>query len=672
MAVFTYDTGRLKDVDIGDDHHWLVSVEHEGSSEPHSYLVASDLDPEFGSGRSSLSDLLGRIGQRVWLKYRVRKVWNEDGTSRTERVLMDVDDIGDVMDAKSRFWEWSLLPTVGVCALIIAVVLAFSGLGPVSPAIAETRSATFVYAHSDVDGNTEIIRMEYPNGAVENVSNNGATDHSPALSPDGNRVAFVSDRDTSVENVWVMDADGTNARSISFLSVIGSAQSKDPAWSPDGSTIAFSSTRYGTSDIWMATADGLNTWSVTWDSKVDSAPAFSTDGTRLFFSADGRIVSTALDGSDRQELTDPGAVDALDDTDVSLAPNGTHAAFWRYSYHTGSHLMVMRTDGSEQRELQTGEGVARQPAWLPDSTGLVFASDKDRSTRSSGARTDLYSYNLNDDQITRLTRSGKDFGQPSVGVGEIEIPDPGGSGVQSETPPTSSFYFAEGTVRPGFVQYFTIQNPGGAPASVLVEYQAANDAGSTLSVPSQNLTVPANTRMTVNLNDYLASSQVATPANVSAKITSDSEIVAERAMYFSFDPGLGRKVDGGTAVMGASGPALNWKFAEGTVRPGFVQYFTIQNPGNQSATVTIAYQATTDGGTPIAVPAQQVTIPAGTRSTVNVNHYFSASGVTSPVNVSAAISSNVPVVSERPMYYSADPGLGTTVDGGTVVVGKAG
>lgn len=553
MAVFTYDTGRLMDVDIGDDHYWLVSVEHEGSETPHCYSVASDSEQDFGSGRSSLSELLDRIGQRVWLKYRVRKVWNEDGTSRTERVLVDVDDIGDVMDAKSRFWEWSLLPTVGVFALIITMVLAFSGLGPVAPASAETRTATLVYANADIDGNTEIVQMEYPDGAIQNVSDNESTDQDPALSPDGSKVAFVSNRDAQVDNVWVMDADGGNARSVSFLSVIPSAQSNSPAWSPDGQVIAFSSTRYGTTDIWMASADGMNTWSVTWDSKVDSAPAFSADGSRLFFSSDGRLVSVAVDGSDRQELTDPGSTDALADNDPATAPNGTHVAFWRYSYHTGSHLMVMRTDGSELRELDTGEGVAREPAWLPDSTGLVFSSDRDRSTRGSGARTDLYAYNLSNDQITRLTRSGKDLGKPSIGQAEVEVVQPGGSGVQSETPPTSAFYFAEGTVR-----------------------------------------------------------------------------------------------------------------------PGFVQYFTIQNPGNEVATVTIAYQASTDAGAPIALPSQQITIPAGTRSTVNVNHYFSASGVSSPANVSAAISSNVPVVSERPMYYSADPGLGTTVDGGTVVVGKAG
>lgn len=576
------------------------------------------------------------------------------------------------MDAKSRFWEWSLLPTVGVFALIVTMVLALSGLGPVAPASAETRTATLVFANADIEGNTEIVQMEYPDGAIQNVSEHESTDQDPALSPDGSHVAFVSNRDASVDNVWVMDANGENARSISFLSVIPSAQSNNPAWSPDGQLIAFSSTRYGTTDIWMATADGMNTWSVTWDSKVDTAPAFSADGSRLYFSSDGRLASVAVDGSDRQELTDPGAADALADNDPALAPNGTHLAFWRYSYHTGSHLMIMRTDGSEMRELETGAGVSREPAWLPDSTGLVFSSDRDRSTRESGARTDLYAYSLNNDQITRLTRSGKDLGKPSIGHGEVEIVQPGGSGVQSETPPTSAFYFAEGTVRPGFVQYFTIQNPGSSPADALIQYQAANDAGNPVAIPSQNLTIAGNARTTINVNDYLAAQGVPTPVNLSAKITSGSEIVAERAMYFSFDPGLGRTVNGGTAVMGASGPALNWKFAEGTVRPGFVQYFTIQNPGNEAATVTIAYQASTDAGAPIAVPSQQITIPAGTRSTVNVNHYFSASGVSSPANVSAAISSNVPVVSERPMYYSADPGLGTTVDGGTVVVGKAG
>ena len=100
------------------------------------------------------------------------------------------------------------------------------------------------------------------------------------------------------------------------------------------------------------------------------------------------------------------------------------------------------------------------------------------------------------------------------------------------------------------------------------------------------------------------------------------------------------------------------------MRPGFVEYLTLQNPGATPATATLTFQASDDGNVPVALPDKAVAVPALSRVTVRLNDF-----VQGPLNVSVKVTSTEPVVVERPMYFAADPALGQQVDGGTVVVG---
>ncbi len=94
--------------------------------------------------------------------------------------------------------------------------------------------------------------------------------HSPVWSPDGRKIAFVArcafdGKDTFVnnENIWVMNSDGSSLKAITKLI---QAYSEEPAWSPDGSKIAFRSSRaldgsdadesHYIDNIWLMKADG--------------------------------------------------------------------------------------------------------------------------------------------------------------------------------------------------------------------------------------------------------------------------------------------------------------------------------------------------------------------------------------------------------------------------------
>ena len=105
------------------------------------------------------------------------------------------------------------------------------------------------------------------------------------------------------------------------------------------------------------------------------------------------------------------------------------------------------------------------------------------------------------------------------------------------TPPTptspTTFYFAEGTCRPGFDAYLCIQNPGSKDASVKITYMKGDG-----STETQSLTVGKNSRSTVTVKDKLGEGD--DPAHdFSAQVdcTNGQKIIAERPMYFNYKPG---------------------------------------------------------------------------------------------------------------------------------------
>ena len=237
--------------------------------------------------------------------------------------------------------------------------------------------------------------------------------------------------------------------------------------------------------------------------------------------------------------------------------------------------------------------------------------------------------------------------------------------------PAATWNFAEGTTIGGFNEFLTLQNPGTTASNVTVTYFTS--AGQTVV---RNLTLPATSRTTLNVNLGNTSPGPSTCAvsggqaancgvgagvvgvSASVTVTGGPNIVVERPMYLFRDFGSG-PVAGATDVVGANSLGTLFGFSSSQTTAGENDFLTIQNPGSGQATVTITYYDAA-AGFPLT---GTVVVPANTRQTVQVfAPPFFLTGGAGPglANLGIVVSSDVPVLVEKPTYNSTAARFGAT------------
>ena len=243
----------------------------------------------------------------------------------------------------------------------------------------------------------------------------------------------------------------------------------------------------------------------------------------------------------------------------------------------------------------------------------------------------------------------------------IAGPVTGATTVVGAQAPGKDWLFAEGYTGIDFHEYLVLANfDASVTANATINLEYSNGA-----VNPTTVQVPPRSQVFFDVNaasDPNVFAQATT--QVSAEVTSDSPIVAERQEYFRYNG----TIPGGTDVIGEPGPAkAAYSFAEGFTSTGFNEFLTLQNPNASSESVAVTLYMQNS-----IISQQVVTVGPQTRVTLNINSLvrpIALANSRAGYTVSLAVwTSSGTIVAERPMYFN----YRNIAQGGTDVVGFTG
>ncbi len=236
-------------------------------------------------------------------------------------------------------------------------------------------------------GPSAIVVVPAAGGSPVAVTDNTALNVSPAWSPNGRRLLFVSDRDGARDVYAVrLTSSGKPAGNPSRITTGLNAHSI--SLSADGTRLAYS-TYISHSNVWaipIPTGERVSVdraSQVTTGNQTVEAVAVSPDGRWLYFDSDRSGNADAyrmpIGGGEAEQLT----TNPADDFSPEVSPDGRWVAFHSLRFGTRD-VFVMPAEGGEAQRVTDGPGEERGPIWSPDGRSLLY------NLSGTGARDGLY------------------------------------------------------------------------------------------------------------------------------------------------------------------------------------------------------------------------------------------------------------------------------------------
>jgi Tol biopolymer transport system component len=220
------------------------------------------------------------------------------------------------------------------------------------------------------EGDDDIYVMDADGTNIKQLTTDPARDMFPDWSSDGTEIVFVSYRDEGIRNLYVMDADGSHQRQ---LTTNPEEYTQWERWSPIGDEIAYifhpkedEPNKGGV--IYIINSDGSDVRQLTPDagSLGDTDLTWSPDGQKMYFISNRshyvEIWEIEVDGTDMRQITDDDSVDITHSLRVS--PDGTKLAFYGVGPDVGEHseeIYTINVDGTGLTDITLSPG---QEEWL--------------------------------------------------------------------------------------------------------------------------------------------------------------------------------------------------------------------------------------------------------------------------------------------------------------------
>lgn len=240
----------------------------------------------------------------------------------------------------------------------------------------------------------------------------------PQISPDGKRIVYTrqfSDvmTDKRASNLWIINFGGTEDRALTT----GTYSDGDARWSPDGTRIAYISDRDGKPQIYVRWMDSGQTAQLT---NLESAPS------DLSWSPDGKLISFSafVEGEAPKIAKLPKAPEGAKWADPPKAYDRLIYRFNGRGYLKPGlkQRFVIAADGGAPRQLTSGDlpygggeffGGGRA-VWTPDGKFIIFSANAHPDYEYQPLNTEIYEVSLSDGQVKALTNRNGPDGSPAI------------------------------------------------------------------------------------------------------------------------------------------------------------------------------------------------------------------------------------------------------------------
>jgi len=240
----------------------------------------------------------------------------------------------------------------------------------------------------------------------------------PQISPDGRRIVYVRQSadlssDRRVSNLWIVNFDGSEHRPLTT----GTYSDSSPRWSPDGTRLAFISDRDGKPQLYVRWMDSGQTAKLT---DLENAPAgvsWSPDGRQIAF-------TSLVSATPPKIATLPAAPEGAKWVE---APKVYEDLIYRFNgpgyLKPGySQVFVVSAEGGAPRQLTTGNfphgpGMdfgGSYASWAPDGKSLIFAMNGTTNYQYEPLHTEVFEIRVADGSLTQLTHRNGPNDSPEI------------------------------------------------------------------------------------------------------------------------------------------------------------------------------------------------------------------------------------------------------------------
>ncbi|NKB90481.1 MAG: protease [Acidobacteria bacterium] len=203
-------------------------------------------------------------------------------------------------------------------------------------------------------------------------------------------------------DVWIADRSGGDARRLTSTPAVES----NPHFSPDGQTVAFSSNRSGSFAVYTVPTHGGMPRRLTWHPSGSMVRGWTPDGDRVLYTSSrdtapvgyGRLWTVSADGGPSELLPSPMGNDgsyAPDGDRMIVDPTSRWDVEWRH-YRGGQNqaLRILDLDSLSETKIPNQRTTDIHPAWMGDT--IYFLSDREWTMN-------VWSYDPDDSSLNRLT-----------------------------------------------------------------------------------------------------------------------------------------------------------------------------------------------------------------------------------------------------------------------------